>query len=122
MSSGMEVKLEHPRDLLNLALAVILFVSPWVIGFTGETLATWTAWVTGLVIAAISVSAMFVKFAKWEDVASLVVGIWAMAAPWLLGFAIVTTALWAHVVVGAVLAVLAAGEVWSDVSHKPAMT
>lgn len=122
MSSGMEVKLEHPRDLLNLALAVILFVSPWIIGFTGETLATWTAWVTGLVIAVVSVSAMFVRSAKWEDVASLVVGIWAMAAPWLLGFATVTTALWAHVVVGALLAVLAAGEVWSDVSHKPAMT
>lgn len=122
MSSGMEVKLEHPRDVLNLALAVILFVSPWIIGFTGETLATWTAWVTGLVIAVVSVSAMFVRSAKWEDVASLVVGIWAMAAPWLLGFATVTTALWAHVVVGALLAVLAAGEVWSDVSHKPAMT
>jgi hypothetical protein len=35
MLSVRSVKVEHVQDWLNAALAVILFVSPWVLGFAG---------------------------------------------------------------------------------------
>ena len=43
MATLMEGK--KPQDGMNLALAVALFVSPWVMGFAGEFMAAWNAWV-----------------------------------------------------------------------------
>ncbi|MDP9734955.1 UNVERIFIED_ORG: hypothetical protein QE446_005098 [Rhizobium sp. SORGH_AS260] len=45
-------------------------------------------------------------------------GIWAIVAPWILGFSAVTTAMWAHVIAGMVVAVLAAGGIWFS-NHRP---
>ncbi|MBP1847376.1 hypothetical protein J2046_005660 [Rhizobium petrolearium] len=39
-------------------------------------------------------------------------GIWAVVAPWVLGFSTVTAAMWAHVIAGIVVAALAAGSIW----------
>lgn len=122
MSPITKARLEHPRELLNLLLAAVLFVSPWVLGFTDEAGATTTAWGTGLVIAVLSISALFVEVAKWEDIAGLVLGFWTVVAPWAVGFAAVMAAQWTHVGVGILLIALTGWEVWSDISHKPALT
>lgn len=35
-------------EYVHIGLGVLLFISPWVMGFTGLTTATWTAWVIGV--------------------------------------------------------------------------
>lgn len=40
------------------------------------------------------------------------VGLWTVAAPWVIGFSAVATAMWTHVIVGVVVAALAAGSLW----------
>lgn len=85
---------------------------PGISAIRGESHAAWNAWIVGAVVALIAVGAL-VAFREYEEWANLVLGLWSIAAPWLLGFAAVTAAMSAHVIAGIVAAVVAAGNVWS---------
>lgn len=115
MAKFMEIK--HAQDWVNLVLAVLLFISPWVLGFSAERNVAINAWVTGLIIGALAVGALSV-FKEWEEWLSLVVGLWVAASPWVIGFAATISAMWAHVVLGLLVAAVAAWEVW-EVRHQP---
>ena len=70
-------------DLVNLIVAAFLFVTPWIFGFAS------VGW------------------------ASLVLGLGLIVSPWILGFHdTVMLAMRVDVVVGMVVVVLAAGELW----------
>jgi hypothetical protein len=104
-------------DWINLILAVLLFISPWVLGYTG-TAAMTNALIAGVVIAILAIAAL-VSFAKWEEWVNLIVGLWVLISPWVLGFTAATAALWSHVVIGIVVAVLAAVELWLVAQDSP---
>jgi hypothetical protein len=38
------------------ALGVLLFVAPWVVGYTGVTGAAWTSWLVGAVVVVVSLT------------------------------------------------------------------
>jgi len=65
--------------------------------------------------------AALVAFTQWEEWANLVLGVWAIVAPWLLGFASAGYATYAHLAVGMVVALLAAVELWM-VRNRPVST
>ena len=101
------------------SVAVLLFISPWVLGFSGELMAARTAWVGGIVIFVMAVAAML-QFAEWEEWVALIVGILVLISPWVLGFAAVYAALWTCVVLGIIVALSSVSEIW--VVHHPAIT
>jgi hypothetical protein len=70
---------------LTLVLAVWLFVSPWILAFTGTPNAAWNAWIVGVVVAVVSIVAL-AQVAQWEDWVSLVLGAWLFISPWALHF------------------------------------
>jgi hypothetical protein len=107
-------------DWVNLVLAVALLVSPWVLAFPAGA-ATYNAVIAGLIIGLVAIGAI-VAFAQWEEWVNLVLGAWVFIAPFVLGFADATTALWTHVIIGLVVAVLAAVELWSVMHQPPART
>jgi hypothetical protein len=115
MARFMENK--HPQDWINLVLAVLLFVSPWVLGFSADRFAAGNAWISAIVIAALAIGALS-AFQEWEEWLNLIAGIWVVAAPWVLGFAAITDAMWTHVVLGVLVAAAAAWEIW-EVRHQP---
>lgn len=98
-------------DIVNIVAGLGLFLSPWYLGYMGEASAAWNAWIVGAMVALIAIGAL-VSFHEYEEWANLVLGLWSIVAPWVLGFAAVTAAAWAHVIAGIVVAVLAAGNVW----------
>jgi hypothetical protein len=98
-------------EIVNIVAGLGLLVSPWLLGFTAETYAAWNAWLVGAAIAVIAAAALH-AFYEAEEWVNLVLGIWAIAAPWILGLAAVTAATWVHVVSGLVVAVFAAGNIW----------
>ena len=102
---------------LNAALGVILLVSPWLIGFEAEGMATWTAIIGGAVIAII---AAFMRLLEWEEWINLVAGLCVAASPWLIGFTAVARAAWTHIIIGALVALLAAFELWRMRGTPPA--
>ena len=68
----------------------------------------------------ISIAAL-AAFAVWEEWLNLIVGIWVLVSPWVLGFA-GTTAMQVHVVIGVIVAVLAALEIWLLYQRPPRRT
>jgi hypothetical protein len=102
-------------DVGNLILGMVLFFSPW--AFDLSVGAQWqTASVIGIVIAVLSIAAL-AAFAVWEEWVNLVAGLALIVSPWLLGFQN-SDAMTIDVVIGGLVAVFAAFEVWS--LHEPA--
>ncbi|TCU20145.1 SPW repeat protein [Rhizobium sullae] len=106
------------QDWANLVLAVCLFISPWVIGFSAETMPSWNAWIAAVILGALAVAALSV-FAEWEEWANLVLGLWMVVSPWVLGFTANASAMWTAVVMGVLIAAVSLWAVW-DVHHPQA--
>jgi hypothetical protein len=106
--------------IVNTVAGLGLFLSPWYLAYMGETYAAWNAWIVGAVVALIAIGAL-VAFREYEEWANLVLGLWSIIAPWALGFAAMTAAVWAHVIAGIVVAVLGAGNVWF-IHNRPLST
>src|SRR6266540_2230294 len=104
-------KREALADVINLLLGAWLFVSPWVFGFAPEGAASWNAWLSGVIVAALAIAAL-AAFAEWEEWLNLIVGIWVAVSPWLIGFSANATAMRLHFVIGVIVAVVAAIRLW----------
>ncbi|WP_026620776.1 hypothetical protein M728_004745 (plasmid) [Ensifer sp. WSM1721] len=107
------------QDWVNLVLAVCLFLSPWVIGFVAEPTPTWNAWIVGIVLGALAIATLS-AFAEWEEWANMVIGLWLIVSPWLLGFMANVNAMWTHVILGVLVAAISAWAVWDYRHHSPA--
>ena len=100
-------------DVVNVVAGVALALSPWYLAYAAGGAAVWNAVIVGAAIALIAITAV-ARFHQAEEWVNLLLGLWAIAAPWLLGFAAVTGAVAAHVIVGIVVAAVAAYRLWSD--------
>jgi hypothetical protein len=98
-------------DIVNLIAVLCLLLSPWVLGFTATAHAAWNAWIVGAVMGLVALGAL-VAFSEWEEWVNLVLGLWAAISPWVLGFTALAAATTAHVILGLIVAVLAAIEIW----------
>jgi hypothetical protein len=106
-------------DVANLVLGAILFISPWLFGFDAGA-ASQNAIICGIVIALLSIAALS-AFAVWEEWLNLIVGLWVIVSPWILGFT-ATTAMTVHLIIGLIVAVLAAVELWLMYQNPPRQT
>ena len=111
---------KRPQDWANLVLAVGLFVSPWMFGYVDEQIPARNAWVCAIVIAALAIAALSV-LKEWEEWINLFLGAWVLVSPWALGFGMNVGALWSHVVLGLLIAAIAAWSIW-DIRHLPHAT
>jgi len=102
-------------DLYNLSFGLFLLISPWLFAYASEG-ARIDIRTSGAVIAAMSIAA-FVAFSNWEEWLNLLVGLWLIASPWALGF-LHTRAMHVSIGVGAVVAFVAALELWL-VNYEP---
>jgi hypothetical protein len=109
----------HYQDWINLVCAVLLFISPWILAFSGDVMATRAAWISGVVVAIFAVAAL-VQFAEWEEWVSALLGLWMILAPWIVGFASVGVAVAAFVVLGIVVLAASASELW-QIRHPHVM-
>ncbi|MCK1743213.1 SPW repeat protein [Bradyrhizobium sp. 139] len=107
-------------DVANLILGAFLFFSPWMFGFDAGA-ASQNAYIAGIAIAVLAVAAL-AAFAVWEEWLNLIVGLWTLVAPWVLGFQGARTAMTIHVVVGIAVAALAAIELWIMSQNPPRLT
>jgi hypothetical protein len=105
-------------DVANLILGAILFLSPWIFGF-GSGRASDNAYISGLVIVVLAIAALS-AFAVWEEWLNLIVGLWTLVSPWVLGFQ-GTAAMRVHVAIGIAVAILAGIEIWLS-QNPPRLT
>jgi hypothetical protein len=113
--------LRHWQDDINLLLGIWLFISPWVLGYADAQTAAWHSWGLGLLIGVGALMAL-IRFFAWEEWINAAFGVWLIVAPWLLGFSGESVAMWNHVVIGVLTAVLAIWSATSGEEHRPATT
>lgn len=97
---------------IAVVIGLLLAAAPWIAGFTAATTALWNAVAAGGVIALIGLAMIIHGGLPHHGYGYLALGLWTLAAPWLLGFAGVTAALWAHVAAGIVAIALGAVALW----------
>jgi hypothetical protein len=110
----MELKHRSELTAINIITAVFgafLFASPWLFGYSGEQTAVWSACATGLLMGMVALVS-FIELREWEGWANSVLGVWAVVAPWILGFAAVASAMWSHVGIGLAVVAVMAVELW----------
>jgi SPW repeat len=100
---------ESVLDVYNLLLAVFLFVTPWLFAYANED-ARIDLWASGALIALSSLAALFV-FSYWEEWFNILIGLWLIVSPWILGFAHMR-AMHYSIAIGAVVVFLATLEIW----------
>jgi hypothetical protein len=103
-------------DAAKLILGAVLFFSPLALDL-GPGPASVHAYIIGFAIAALAIDAI-AAFARWEEWLHLALGLWATAAPWVLGFH-GTAAMTVHVIIGLLVAALAAAELWMTHLRPP---
>jgi hypothetical protein len=98
-------------DIYNLVLALFVFASPWLFAYVSQP-ARFDLWATSIVIAVLSFAAI-IAFAEWEEWLSLLLALWLIAAPWVIGFAH-TKAMHISVAAGVIIAYLFALDLWLE--------
>lgn len=101
-------------DIYTLLCGLFLLAAPWLFGFVRPT-GRLDAQLIGLAVAVLSAAAIFL-FAEWEGWLKLGLGVWLIAAPWILGFT-QTPAMHVSIGVGVIVTFLALLELW--ILHNP---
>lgn len=108
-------------DAVNLVIGLGLFASPWVFGFAAESPTNWNAWLSGILIAALSVAALAI-FSEWQEWMALAAGAWVAMSPWVLFFSANGTVALLHVIAGILVAAIAALRLWYLHQSYPGVT
>ena len=97
------------QNVANFVLGAWLFISPWVLGFSDAGKVATNAWIFGIIIALLALSAIF-AYQRWEEWLTAAIDVWGFISP-LLGAVSNARILWSSLVVGALLVILA---LWSS--------
>jgi hypothetical protein len=103
-------------DLTKLICGGLLLASTWALEF--DPLPAWNLRVCGYASLTASLAALVAE-ADWEPRANLWLGLWVLAAPWMLGFSQETGATLVHLVGGGLVSMLSALEAWSGERSPP---
>lgn len=100
------------QDWAILVLGMWLILSPFFFGYVSVSAAAWNAFAAGAAIALLAASALWApSFGLDEEWANLALGLWLVAAPFVLGFyAAEPLAAWNQTVVGLLVV---ADEIWA---------
>ena len=85
---------------INSVLGIWLIISPFILGFAGNSVAEWNDIASGVAVALLALGG-----ASWVNV---FMGIWLIISPFVLGFAGEPTLLWNNVILGALVGTVAA--------------
>jgi hypothetical protein len=98
-------------DLVTLVLAVWLFLSPWIVGFTNLTLTAWIAWIVAIAIGAVSVAAL-AAVTRTKEWLNLALGLLLVISSWAVHFAAKQQIFDVLFQTGLIVAVVAILELW----------
>jgi hypothetical protein len=97
---------EQWQDVVNIVFSIWLFISPWVLSYSGGGAQAWNAWVVGVIVFVLSI-ASFAQFQRWEEWINMLLGIWLILSPWILRFSTHSRPTSNAVIVGTIVGVLA---------------
>jgi hypothetical protein len=95
---------------VNLIDGILLFIAPWVLGYSALN---GTAYADALVLGALIALFAFIGLVThtasgWTQWLVGILGILSFISPWVLGYANLSSALWANLILGAIAIIFAA--------------
>ena len=99
----------HWQDWASWALGIWLILSPWALMYWPQSHALENAVIVGALLLIVEVLTLSV-FRLWEEGANIVLGLWLIASPFLLGVS-GTGATTNFIVVGGLVVILAVAEI-----------
>jgi hypothetical protein len=100
------MQMKHWQDPANAVIGAWLVVSPWILGFQGNSPALSSNLVIGMALIAAALGAMWLPRA-WEEWTEAALGAFMMVSPWLFGFTTLETARTSAILSGLVILGLA---------------
>ena len=110
----LKMRKENALDFYKLVLGGFLFLSPWLFAFS-YSVSRLDAWASGTLLMVLSAAAM-IAFVDWKEWLALALGLWMLAAPWILGLPHVATKI--HIAAGLICTYLAGLELWLAHYHE----
>ncbi|MGQ0685441.1 SPW repeat domain-containing protein [Bradyrhizobium sp.] len=105
------------EDWLGMLLGVLIILSPWFptqeAADTDRSLMVLNAFVVGIIVLGLC-QLEYVALQRWQEVAGIVLGLWLIASPAIFGYANDGMMLLAHSVLGVLVVLLAALQLWQD--------
>ena len=108
------------EDWVMMGLGALIVLSPWLAPGegAGHTQAiTLNAVIIGLLVCGVAVLELL-SLERWEEALGFVCGIWLIVAPFVLGYADGGMLRYWHFVLGALVAIFAAMELWQHATKQ----
>ncbi|MEJ2287766.1 MAG: SPW repeat protein [Deinococcales bacterium] len=105
------------QEWVSLIAGAWLFVSPWILGYTGVTVAAWGAYVLGAAVVVAALWAMTARQARNPEYIGALLGALVFISPWVLGYTAERIARLDAWIVGAVIVV---ASLWAAMNERPA--
>ncbi len=101
------------EDWVGMVLGVLVGLSPWLAGEQDHQVVMWNAVLVGALVLALAVLELG-GLQRWEEAGEIACGLWLAASPFTFGYAEAGALRYWHFVLGAVVVLLAALELWQD--------
>ena len=101
------------EDWLGMVLGLLIAVSPMLAGGEVSRAAIWNTVLVGVLIFFIA-ELEYAVLQRWEEICQLVLGLWLIASPYVLGYSAAGSLRFWHSTLGCLVILLAALELWQD--------
>ena len=99
------------EDWAGMIVGALIGASPWLTGQTDHSVVIWNATIVGALVLALA-ALQLARLQLWEEAAEILCGLWLITSPFNFGYA-GALGTW-HYILGAVVVLLAAVELWQD--------
>jgi hypothetical protein len=101
------------EDWFGMVLGLLIAVSPMLAGGEVSRAAIWNTVLVGVLIFFIA-ELEYAVLQRWEEICQLVLGLWLIASPYVLGYSAAGSLRFWHSTLGGLVILLAALELWQD--------
>jgi hypothetical protein len=93
-------------NITSLLAGIWMVLAPFLLGFSGFVSEAWDSVLIGVIVGCLAIYRMTSQTVHvWTGTVSLILGLWAILAPFALGAGASASAIWSSVIAGAVVAV-----------------
>jgi hypothetical protein len=101
------------EDWVSMLIGVLIAFSPWIPEQQHDQAVMWNAVLVGALVLGLA-QLEYVSLHRWEAIGEIACGLWLMASPFTFGYAEAGALRYWHFALGAIVALLAALELWQD--------
>lgn len=101
------------EDWVGMLLGVLIGLSPWLAGQQDHAVVMWNATLVGALVLALAIFEL-ADLNRFQEMVGIALGLWLIASPFTFGYADGGALMAWHFVLGAIVVLLAALELWQD--------